>query len=153
MYLIVDGEHSLISYGLIVGIKSELNVVYSKFLNSLKHLGVGIRGLEGELGLADFGNYGVDELNNLLVLSVTGHNGVEHNVIGNLVSACLNHSNEVRGRGYGKLKVVLCLLLCGGVKNNLTINKTYRNTRNGAFPRNVGNRKCDRSTNHSGDFR
>ena len=74
------------------------------------------------------------------------HDSLEHKVIGDFVTACLNHCNEVSSRRNGKVELALFALLEGGVDNDFAVNKTNLNAGDGAIPRNVGNGDSGRNT-------
>ena len=101
MNLIVNGKHSFIANVLIVGIERIFYIVDSEFFNSFEHFGIGVGRFESELFFADFSYDRINEVNDFLVFFMTLHNSVVHNVVGNFVSACFNHSNKVGSRGNG----------------------------------------------------
>ena len=84
---------------------------------------------------------------------MTCHNSIIHNLVGNAVCACFNHSDTAVGGGnccchIGNLSLGGC-----GVDNELAVNIAHRASADRAVPGNIGNGKCNRSTYHSGNLR
>ena len=146
---VVHGQQALVADALVVGVQSGLDVLNGELLDGLEHSGIGIVGHEVELGLADLGNDAVDESHDLLVGGVTGHNGVEHGIVVNLVGAGLNHSHQIGGGGDGDVHLGALLLLGGGVDDELAVHQTNHDTGDGAVPGDVGNSNSGRGTDHS----
>ena len=55
--------------------------------------------------LAALCNYGIDELDHLLVYAMSKIDSIDHPVLGYLVCTGLDHDNLISCRSYGKLKV------------------------------------------------
>ena len=80
------------------------------------------------------------------------HDAVEHLVIGDFLCTCLDHCDEVGGRGDGDSHAADLALSLGGVDDILAVNKADAHAGDRAVPRNLGNGKRDRNAEHSGDF-
>ena len=81
------------------------------------------------------------------------HNAVKHKVIGNFVTACFNHCNQIFGGRNGKGKVGLFSFFQSRVDNDFAVNKTNKSGSDRTIPRNIGNGDCRRNTDSGGDFR
>ena len=149
VHLVVHGQQALVTDALVVGIQGVLDVLDGELLDGLEHSGVGIVGHEVELGLANLGHDAVDEVHDLLVGGVTGHDGIEHGVVVNLVGAGLDHSHQIGSGGDGHVHLGALLLLSGGVDDELAVNQTHDNAGDGAIPGDVGDSDSGGSTDHS----
>ena len=114
---------------------------------------VGFKTCKLKLRLADFSLDFLNKADNLLVSLVTCHNSVVHIVIRYAVSTCLDHSNSCACWSNCCCHLRnLSLLLCR-VDDVLTVNHTYRTTRDRSVPRNIRNWNCNWSTDHGNNFR
>ena len=133
-----DGTDALIADALVVGVESLLDVLDDPVLDLFHDGGIGVGGLVGELLFADLGDDAVDEFDDFLVRFVSGHDGVEHDVFRDLVTAGLDHGDQVfRGRD-GQFEVGSGSLLEGRVDDDLAVDETDLNGGDGAVPRDVG---------------
>ena len=113
---------------------------------------VDLHGFKGELGLADLRLHLFDEGDHLLHLGKALHDGFQHGVIVYLIGAGFDHADLFSGAGNGKLQVALLALLGVGGQNDLTIDQTDIDAGDGLVPRNIGNRQCHGSADHTGDL-
>ena len=150
---VIDGAQALVAHIFVVGIQSLLHIFNAEVLDLLQDRRIRVGGLEALLGLAHFLNNAVDEGNDLLILLMTGHNGVEHGVVVDLVTAGLDHSHQIAGGSHGQIQIVMGALLQSGVDDDLAVYQTHIYTADGAVPRNVGDGNGSGHADHGGDLR
>ena len=153
VYLLIYGLEALVTNGLVVGIECCLYIFNSEVFDGLEHLFIRLVGGVRELCLADLCLNTLDELNDLLVFSMACHNAVEHILVRNFVSACLDHSDTLACGSNGNSHLRNLALLSCGVNNKLALNKAYGNTGDRSVPRNVGDGQSNAGADESGDFR
>ena len=106
-----------------------------------------------ELGLADLGHHLVDESDLLLVLLVSGTDGLEHHVVRHLVGAGLDHDHLLAGGDHGDIQIADLTLLGVGVKHQLAVHQTHLQGGNRAVPGDVGDGQRGGGADEGGDLR
>ena len=149
---VIDGQHTLITDILIIGIHGSTDILDELILDGLKEVMVDLHRLKGELGLADLGLYLLDEGDHLLHLCKALHNGLQHGVVVHLVGAGLDHADLIGGAGNGQLQVALLALLGVGGQDDLTIHQTDIDAGNGPVPRDIGDGQRHGCADHAGDL-
>ena len=84
---------------------------------------------------------------------MTCHDSLEHKIVRNLVSTCLDHYYLFSRACNCKVKSVLSSLLKSWVENEFAVNVTYVDRCNWAVPWNIRDRKCNRCSYHTCDLR
>ena len=137
---------------LVVGVHGGLRLVHRGVHDLLEQLlvevGVGIV----ELGLADLGNHLVDQRDLLLVLLVGHADGLEHDVVGHLVGAGLDHDDLLTRGDDGYVEVADLALVAGGVEDELAVDQTDLQRGDGAVPGDVGDGERGGRTDQRGDL-
>ena len=137
---------------LVVGVHGGLRLVHRGVHDLLEQLlvevGVGIV----ELGLADLGNHLVDQRDLLLVLLVRHADGLEHDVVGHLVGAGLDHDDLLTRGDDGYVEVADLALVAGGVEDELAVDQTDLQRGDGAVPGDVGDGERGGRTDQRGDL-
>ncbi len=138
---------------LVVGVHGGLGLVHEVGHDAVKqHLvevGVGIV----ELGLADLGHHLIDKGDLLLVLLVGGANGLEHDVVGHLVGAGLDHDHLLAGGDHGHVQIADLALLGVGVEHQLSVHQTNLQGAHRAVPGNVGDGQSGGGADEAADLR
>ena len=148
-----DGTDALIADALVVGVERLLDVFDDPVLDLFHDGGIGVGGLVGELLFTDLGDDAVDELDDFLVGFMSGHDGVEHDVFGDLVTAGLDHGDQVLSGGNSQLEVGDSSLLEGRVDDDLAVDEADLDRGDGAVPRDVGDGDGGGDTDGGSNFR
>ena len=152
--IVNDGLQALLADILVVGVQRVSDTLDSEIRDSVEHIMVNFLGLERELLLADLRLNVLDERNEgLNDLIVTCHDSVKHNIVGNLVRACLDHYHLLLGRSNGQVQVGLASLLKVRHEYDLAVNQAYGDTADRTVPRNIRDRNSDGSADHAEDLR
>ncbi len=106
-----------------------------------------------ELGLADFLNHLVDEIQHRLKLFVGLDNTLVHDVVGNFVGGSLDHDDLFVRGGDGDSHAVGFPLGLGGIKEKILSVPAQGNAGDGAVKRDVGYGYRGGGADHGGDFR
>ena len=150
--IVHDGLHLCVSDVLVIGVKSLHNTALAVCEDLIEHIVIKLAGCVLELRLADLAYDIINEGNDAAALLVRDHDSLVHSLVGDLVSACLDHNDLSLGCRNGKLEVALCSLFCGGVYDDLAVNKTHENACDRTVPGNIRDGKGDGRTDHSGDL-
>ena len=138
---------------LVVGIHGGLGIVHGGGHDLVEQLlievGVGVV----EFGLADLGHHLVDEGDLLLVLLVSGADGLEHDIVGHLVGAGLDHDHLLGGGHHGDVQIADLTLLGVGVKDQLAVHQTHLQGGHRAVPGDVGDSQGGGGADEGGDLR
>ena len=110
-------------------------------------------GFKGELGLADLLLDPLDELHHLLYLGEALHDGLQHDVVGHLLGAGLDHADLLIGTGHHQGQIALLSLLGGGGQDDLAIHQAHIDAGDGAVPGDVGDGEGEGGADHPGDLR
>ena len=152
MNCIIYRLHSCISYILVIGIESLLNVLAYHSLDLIEEVVVNFHRLELKLRLTDLLLDTLDEFYHLLDLCVTCFDSLEHQVIGDLVSACLDHYDLFSRACNCQVQFILSSLLESGVEHQLTVNIADIDGSHRAVPGNMGDGYSDGSCDHTCDL-
>ena len=153
MHLFVHRAQPLVADTLVVGIQRRAHLLDREILHRLEHRRIGIIRGKRHLFLTDFRLNAADELHDLLVGGMAGHDTVEHRVVVHLVGTRFDHRHEIRGRRHGDMHIRALFLLGGRVDDIFAVHQTHNDAGNRAVPRNLGDRNGDGRANHRGDFR
>ena len=146
-----NGLKSGVTDILIVGVEGFSHILNGKVLDCVKELVGNLDFLILELRLADFGNNGVDEIDHFDVLLMSGHNGLEHGFVVNLVCAGFNHNNLFVGGADDEVQVGFGLLLGGGVQDDFAVHKGNLAACDRTVPRNIGDSGRHGGAEHTAD--
>ena len=149
---LLNRQKTLVADVFIVGIHCIFELIQELFFDSVKQVVVEVHALELFLGFANFGNDGVDKADDAFALFVCNINGFQHRIFVNFVCASLNHNDLFHAGCNSQLKLADFALCFGRIDDNLAVNKAHEQTRNGAFPGNVRDRKRDRSADDACDL-
>ncbi|CDD04939.1 putative uncharacterized protein [Ruminococcus sp. CAG:382] len=150
--LIVKGLETRIADLLVVGIKSELDILADKRFDAVEHIVVDLAGRISKLFLAYLSLDIVDECNKGLDCLMSLHDGFIHRVLVNFLCARFDHDNLFCGSRNGKFKIALCSLSRGGVDDDLAVNESDKHAADRSVPRNIRDGKRNGSADHSGNF-
>ena len=153
MHVLIDGLQALVPHILVVGIQGGPDSVLGVVPDGLEHLVLRLIGGIFKLGLADLSLHPLDELNDLLVGFVAGHDAVVHVLVGDLVGACLDHGNALVGGGHGDSHLAHLPLLGGGVDDELAVDQAHGNAGNGSVPGHIRDGQGDGGADEGGDLR
>ena len=149
---VLDGLHLSVAYSFVVCVESFHNVCFAESEDLVEHIVVKLARGVIEFGLADLCNDAVDELEKVFDLLVSLHDSVEHNVIGNFLSACFDHNNLLFACSNCELECAYLALFSCGVDNDLAVNKAYESATDRSVPRNIGDGEGDGCADHGCDF-
>ena len=79
-----------------------------------------------------------------------GHDGIVHDVIGQLLGAGLNHDHLLVGGGHGQIELGGVLLLVGGVEDDLAVHIAHLQAADGAGPGDAGIGQAGGHADHGG---
>ena len=150
---VLDRNESCISYGLVICIKSILELVAELFSDFVHHIVVKFHRLELELRLADLLLDIRNKSDHVLDLCMTELDSLKHQIIRDLVSACLDHNYLLSRTCNGEVEVIVSPLLECRVENELTVNIADVDRSNRSVPRNIRDRDSDRCCDHACDLR
>ena len=149
---LLDGGKALVAHALVVGVERGAHVLDGELLDRLEEVGGDLDRLEGELRLADLGLDLLDLADHLLDLGVALDDRVEHDVVGDLVGARLDHADDVLVRRDGQVQVALRALLGGRADDDLAVDKPDVDTGDRSVPGDIGDGQRERNAAHAGDL-
>ena len=105
------------------------------------------------LFLAALSHNGVDKPDDFLVYFMGLKDGVNHDLLRNLIGAGFNHDDLFPGGGHGQGHVRHLLLVGSGVDDEFAVNQTYLRGSAGTCKGDVGNAGCNGRTQHGCQLR
>ena len=132
------GGQALLPDVLVGGVQSVLDLIQAVGHQIVQQLVVDGGLLEGELGLADLGHDGVDELDDLHVGLVGDPDALVDDVLGGFLGLGLDHDHLLEGGGDAHETVGGVPLVGGGVDDILAVQMGDVGGGHGAVPGNVG---------------
>ena len=146
------GVPALLADVLVIGVHGGLGLVHEVGGDLVEQLvvevGVGVL----ELGLADLLHHLIDEGDLLLVLLVGLLDGLEHDIVGHLVGAGLDHDDLLAGGDDGHVQIADLALLAVGVEDQLAVHQAHLQGGHGAVPGNVGDGQGGGGADQRGDL-
>ena len=140
----------LLAHVLVVGVHGGAGLIHGGLHNLVEQLLVEVGVVVGHLVPADLGHDLVDEGHLLLDVLVGGHDGVVHDVVGQLLGAGLNHDHLLVGGGHSQIELGGVLLLVGGVEDNLAVHIAHLQAADGAGPGDAGIGQAGGHADHGG---
>ena len=143
-----EGVPALLPDIFVVGVHGGLGFVHGGGHDLVKELLVEVGVVVGHLLLADLGHNGVDKVHLGLDLLVSLHDGLIHDLVGELVGPGLDHHHLGAGGGHGEVQLGGVLLRLVGVHDDLTIHIAHLQAADGAAPGDVGHRQAGGHAHH-----
>ena len=141
---------TLLADVLVVGVHGGLGLVHGGGNDLVEELLIKVGVVIGHGGLADLSGDGPDERHLLFDLLVGLHDGVIHDIVGQLLGAGLDHDDLLLGGGHGEVQLGGVLLLLIGVEDDLAVHIDHLQAADGAGPGNLGIGEAGGHADHGG---